>query len=50
MPAHRTGRSSNGDLVVIDFGAVVDGYRSDMTRTFAVGELDRRAATAWSTS
>jgi len=29
-----------GDLVVIDFGAVVDGYCSDMTRTFAVGEID----------
>jgi Xaa-Pro aminopeptidase len=27
-----------GDLVVIDFGAIVDGYRSDMTRTFAIGE------------
>jgi Xaa-Pro aminopeptidase len=29
-----------GDLVVIDFGALVDGYHSDMTRTFAVGGLD----------
>ena len=27
-----------GDLVVIDFGAKVDGYCSDMTRTFAIGE------------
>jgi Xaa-Pro aminopeptidase len=27
-----------GDLVVIDFGAKVDGYCSDMTRTFSVGE------------
>jgi Xaa-Pro aminopeptidase len=26
-----------GDLVVIDFGALVDGYHSDMTRTLAVG-------------
>jgi Xaa-Pro aminopeptidase len=26
-----------GDPVVIDFGAVFDGYRSDMTRTFCVG-------------
>lgn len=31
-------RIVEGDLVVIDFGAVVDGYCSDMTRTIAVGE------------
>lgn len=28
----------DGDLVVIDIGAAVDGYRSDMTRTFLIGE------------
>lgn len=40
-PSHRTIES--GDLVVIDFGALVDGYHSDMTRTVAVGDvgLDR---------
>ena len=27
-----------GDLVVIDFGALVDGYCSDMTRTIAIGQ------------
>lgn len=27
-----------GDLVVLDFGAVVNGYRSDMTRSFVAGE------------
>jgi Xaa-Pro aminopeptidase len=27
-----------GDLVVLDFGALVDGYHSDMTRTLAIGE------------
>ncbi len=27
----------SGDPVVVDFGAVFDGYRSDMTRTFCVG-------------
>ena len=26
-----------GDPVVVDFGAVFDGYRSDMTRTFCLG-------------
>lgn len=31
-------RIREGDLVVIDFGAVVDGYCSDMTRTLVVGE------------
>lgn len=29
----------HGDLVVVDFGALVDGYHSDMTRTIAVGGL-----------
>lgn len=28
-----------GDFLTMDFGAVVDGYRSDMTRTVAVGEV-----------
>lgn len=27
----------NGDVVTIDFGAKIDGYCSDMTRSFAVG-------------
>jgi Xaa-Pro aminopeptidase len=31
-------RIERGELVVIDFGAVVDGYCSDCTRTFCVGE------------
>ena len=29
-----------GDLLVIDWGATYDGYISDLTRTFAVGEVD----------
>ena len=32
-----TRRIGTGDLVVVDFGAVIDGYCSDMTRTLAVG-------------
>jgi Xaa-Pro aminopeptidase len=31
-------RIAPGELVVIDFGAIVDGYCSDMTRTLCVGE------------
>lgn len=30
-------RIEQGDLVVVDFGAQFEGYRSDMTRTFFVG-------------
>jgi Xaa-Pro dipeptidase len=29
-----------GDLLVVDWGATVDGYISDLTRTFAVGKVD----------
>lgn len=31
-----------GELVTFDFGAVKDGYRSDITRTVAVGTVDER--------
>jgi Xaa-Pro aminopeptidase len=39
LPHARPGgrRIADGDLVVIDFGARVEGYRSDMTRTVCVG-------------
>lgn len=30
----------NGDLVVVDFGCIYNGYHSDMTRTFGVGTVD----------
>jgi Xaa-Pro dipeptidase len=29
-----------GDLLVVDWGAAYDGYISDLTRTFAMGEVD----------
>jgi Xaa-Pro dipeptidase len=32
---------SPGDLLVVDWGAMVDGYISDLTRTFAVGKVDK---------
>lgn len=30
----------NGDLLVIDWGATVGGYASDLTRTFAIGNVE----------
>lgn len=30
----------SGDLLVIDWGCIVDGYPSDITRTFAIDEID----------
>ena len=45
-PHARPGRRTiaDGDLVVLDFGALVEGYHSDMTRTIAVGEPSSVAA------
>ncbi len=38
-----------GELVVIDFGCIVDGYCSDMTRTVSVGEPSPEARRVWDT-
>ena len=38
VPSDR--KLQKGDLVVLDFGCLYNGYHSDMTRTFAVGEAD----------
>lgn len=40
LPHHRPTptRIENGHTVIIDVGALVEGYHSDMTRTFVVGE------------
>jgi Xaa-Pro aminopeptidase len=35
-PCHRT--LAEGDVIKMDFGALVDGYHTDMTRTVAFGE------------
>ena len=40
-PSERTLQA--GDLVIIDVGATVDGYRSDMTRSFVLGDPGERA-------
>ncbi len=39
IPHHRAGEAvlAAGDFVKIDFGALVGGYHSDMTRTFVLG-------------
>jgi Xaa-Pro aminopeptidase len=40
FPHHHPGRRtlSEGDLVKVDFGAIVEGYGSDLTRTVVLGE------------
>jgi Xaa-Pro aminopeptidase len=40
MPHHRASDRvlQRGDLVTLDFGALVDGYHADMTRLVAIGE------------
>jgi Xaa-Pro aminopeptidase len=41
-PHHRPTSTviEEGHLVVIDVGALVDGYHSDMTRTYLIGDVD----------
>ena len=41
-PHHRPTATviEEGHLVVIDVGALVDGYHSDMTRTYLIGDVD----------
>lgn len=38
-----------GDFITMDFGAVVDGYHSDMTRTVACGEVSSKQAEVYET-
>ena len=38
-----------GDFVTMDFGSVVDGYRSDMTRTIAVGSVSAEQEKVYNT-
>lgn len=41
VPSDR--RIERGDLVTLDFGCVVDGYCSDITRTVAIGDPDEKS-------
>ena len=49
VPHHHPGnrRVEPNELVVVDAGAVVDGYCSDCTRTFATGDLPDDLARAY---
>ena len=38
-----------GDFVTLDFGCTVEGYRSDMTRTVAVGEISEKQRAVYNT-
>lgn len=41
-PFHHASILKQGDLLLFDFGANVHGYRSDITRTFVVGEASAK--------
>lgn len=38
---------ANGDFLIIDFGVVLDGYQSDMTRTVAIGTVEKELASVY---
>ncbi|MEJ6473875.1 Xaa-Pro peptidase family protein [Pseudoalteromonas piscicida] len=39
----------HGDMVLIDFGAVINGYRSDMTRSYVLGEPTKQKQSIFDT-
>jgi len=51
LPHAQPGESilKKGDLVVMDFGCVYNGYCSDMTRTVGIGSLDSESIDAYNT-
>lgn len=46
-PTDRTIR--RGDLLTMDFGAVIQGYNADMTRTVAIGEVNEKQKSVYNT-
>lgn len=44
-----TKKIAKGELVTLDFGALYNGYCSDITRTFAVGEISEQLAEIYHT-
>lgn len=42
-------RVENGDFITMDYGAVFEGYHSDMTRTVAVGSVSGKMAEVYNT-
>lgn len=47
VPGERTLR--DGDFITFDFGSVVEGYHSDMTRTVALGHVSERQKLVYET-
>jgi Xaa-Pro aminopeptidase len=49
LPHARTGarRLERGDLLLLDFGAQLEGYCADITRTVVVGKADERQRTVY---
>ena len=45
----RDAKLREGDFILIDYGAMVNGYRSDMTRTFICGRADPEQRRAYNT-
>ena len=50
-PHHNTGATKlkTGDVVILDFGAMTDGYHGDITRTVAVGAASDEAKRVYAT-
>lgn len=44
-----TNKVKNGDFITMDYGAVVNGYHSDMTRTVAVGKVSAEQKKVYNT-